>query len=230
MEIDVRPALPTITTPTLILHASRDLNVPIEAARSCRDLIPGAELVELDSDIHLIWLSDVVDEITTQIERFVGRTLPSVAELDRALVTVLAVALGQSGRGPDELFRPIIERWRGRTVRTPDLATFDGPAQALRCAQDVITELQTRGHDVRVGIHIGECAVADGDVRGLAVDIAHQLANDAEPGDVLVSQTVRDLLVGSTIRLQARGRRMFDGVPGEWDVFSVASHRSHRSS
>jgi pimeloyl-ACP methyl ester carboxylesterase len=230
VEIDVRPALPTIATPTLILHATRDRNVPIEAARACRDLIPGAELVELESDIHLIWLSDVVEEITTQIERFVGRTVPSVAELDRALVTVLAVSLGQSGRGPDELFRPIIERWRGRTVRTPDLATFDGPAQALRCAQEVIKGLETRGHHVRVGIHIGECAVADGDVRGLPVDIANQLANDAEPGEVLVSQTVRDLLVGSTIRLQARGRRMLDGVPGEWDVFSVAPDRSHCSS
>jgi DNA-binding SARP family transcriptional activator/pimeloyl-ACP methyl ester carboxylesterase len=222
VEIDVRPALATITTPTLILHASRDINVPIEAARSCRDLIPGAEMVELDSDIHLIWLSDVVDDMTTQIEQFVGRTVPSVAELDRALVTVLAVAPGQFGRRGDEVFRPIVERWRGRTVRTPGLATFDGPVRALRCAQDVITALEDRGDDIRVGIHTGDCAVADGDVRGLPVDMARQLALDARPGDVLVSQTVRDLLVGSTVRLQARGTRMFVGAPGEWEVFSAA--------
>jgi DNA-binding SARP family transcriptional activator/pimeloyl-ACP methyl ester carboxylesterase len=221
VEIDVRAVLPTITAPTLILHASRDLNVPIEAARACRDLIPGAELVELDSDIHLIWLSDVVDEISAQIERFVGRTGASVAELDRALVTVLAVVLGQPGRRPDEVFRSIVERWRGRTVRTPGLATFDGPARALRCAQEVVTELAARGHHVRVGIHTGDCAVADRDVHGLPVEMARQLALDAQPGDVLVSQTVRDLLVGSTIRLQARERRMFDGAPGEWDVFSA---------
>ncbi len=221
VEIDVRAALPTITSPTLILHATRDIAVPIEAARSCRDLIPGAELVELDSDIHLIWLSDVVGEITAQIERFVGRTVPSLAELDRALATVLAVAVRPPHRWPDETFRSTIERWRGRAARTSGLATFDGPARALRCAREVLTELEAHGHDVGAAIHSGECGVAGGDAHGLAVDIARQLAGDAEPGEILVSQTVRDLLVGSTIRLQARVRRRFDGVPGEWDVFSV---------
>jgi pimeloyl-ACP methyl ester carboxylesterase len=101
MEIDVRHALPTIRAPTLILHAARDLNVPIEAARSCRDLIPDAHLIELDSDIHLIWLSDVIDEITAAIESFVVRAVPALAEPDRALATVLAVALPHPDRWPD---------------------------------------------------------------------------------------------------------------------------------
>jgi DNA-binding SARP family transcriptional activator/pimeloyl-ACP methyl ester carboxylesterase len=223
VEIDVRPVLPTITSPTLILHATRDINVPIEAARVCRDLIPGAELVELDSDIHLLWLSDVIDEITAQIERFVRRTVPAPGELDLALATVLAVAVRHPDHWPDEAFRSTCERWRGRTVRTSGVATFEGPARALRCAQELISELWFRGHGVGVAIHTGACGLVEGDVDGPAVDIARQLAVDAHAGEVLVSQTVRDLLVGSTVRLRDRGRRAFDGLPGAWDVFSVLS-------
>jgi DNA-binding SARP family transcriptional activator/pimeloyl-ACP methyl ester carboxylesterase len=221
MEIDVRHALPSITSPTLILHAARDRNVPVEAARSCRDLIAGAELVELDSDVHLIWLSDVIDEVTAEIERFVGRIVPSLAELDRALATVLAVAVPDPDCSLDDAFLSTVGRWRGRPVRTLGLATFDGPMRAVRCAQALVTELAARGRDIGVAVHTGECGVSGHDVHGVAVDIARRLAVDAQSGEVLVSQTVRDVLVGSSVGLEGRGRRRFDGIEGVWDVFSV---------
>ena len=220
MEIDVRHALPAITVPTLILHATRDRNVPVEAARACRDLIPDARLVELDSDIHLIWLSDVIDEITAEIESFVGQIVPSFVESDRALATVLAVALPPDGRS-DGAFEAIVERWRGHSMRTSGLATFDGAARAIGCAQAVIGDFSSRGHDVGAGVHSGECLLIGGDVSGVAVDIARQLATDADPGEVLVSQTVRDLVVGSSIGLEPRDRREFVGVPGAWDICAV---------
>jgi class 3 adenylate cyclase len=222
MEIDVRHALPTITCPTLILHAARDRNVPVEAARSCRDLIRGAELVELDSDIHLIWLSDVIDEVTAHIERFVGRSVPVLGEVDRALATVLAFAIRQRDHWPEaDGFGPIVERWRGRPMDTPGLATFDGPARAVRCARALLAALASRGHATGAAIHTGECVLAGNDIHGAAVDIARQLATTARSGEVLVSQTVRDLLVGSNITLDRRDSRRFDGVEGVWDVYSV---------
>jgi len=226
MEIDVRHVLPTIGVPTLILHAARDLNVPIEAARSCRDLIPDAHLIELDSDIHLIWLSDVKDEITAAIASFVGRAAPSPAAPDRALATVLAVRIPRTDRWPAQTFTAIVERWRGRPSRTPGRATFEGPARAVECAQELIAELAVRGHNGGAGVHSGECLFAGDDVQGVAVEIARQLAADADPGEVLVSQTVRDLVVGSSIRLEPRDRRTFDGVPGQWDVLAVVPPES----
>jgi DNA-binding SARP family transcriptional activator/pimeloyl-ACP methyl ester carboxylesterase len=222
MEIDVRHALPTITSPTLILHAARDKSVPVEAARSCRDLIRGAELVELDSDIHLMWLSDIIAEVTAQIERFVGRIVPSLAEFDRALATVLAVAVPDPDDWPEDAFRSTVEGWRGRPMRTLGLATFDGPMRAVRCAQTVVAALADRGRSIGAAIHSGECVMSAQDVHGVAVDIARRLAVDAACGEVLVSQTVRDVLVGSSVELEGRGHRRFDGIDGLWDVFSVA--------
>jgi DNA-binding SARP family transcriptional activator/pimeloyl-ACP methyl ester carboxylesterase len=221
MEIDVRHVLSTIACPTLILHAARDLNVPVEAARLCRNLIHGAELVELDSDIHLIWLSDVIDEITNQIERFIGREVASVGDFDRALATVLAVAMRHRDSWPEQWFHSTVEQWRGRPIDTPGLARFDGPARAVRCAQALLGALASHGQETGAAIHTGECVLAANDVQGAAVDIARQLAIHARSGEVLVSQTVRDLLVGSNITLERRDSQRFDGIEGVWDVFSV---------
>jgi class 3 adenylate cyclase len=222
MNIDVRHVLPMITCPTLILHAARDRNVPVEAARSCRDLIDGAELVELDSDIHMIWLSDVIDELTAHIERFVEQRVPSLGDFHRALATVLAVETKHRGSWPDEAFRPTVERWRGRPTYTPGMATFDGPARAVRCAQALLARSATHGQATGVAIHTGECVLAGSDVQGAAVDIARELASHARSGEVLVSQTVRDLLVGSGIALERRDSRRFTGIQGVWEVFSVS--------
>jgi DNA-binding SARP family transcriptional activator/pimeloyl-ACP methyl ester carboxylesterase len=216
--IDIRHALPTIGAPTLLLHATRDQNVPVQAARYACDLIPGATLVELDSDIHLIWLSDVVDEITRAIETFIARTGP-VTAVDRVLATVLATA-----GGPDDApGRAIVERWGGRPLGRPGCAAFDGPARAIRCAGALVSELGDRGLAVGAAVHSGECEPQEhGRLRGIAVDVAGELATGARGGEVLVTQTVRDLIVGSPIELEPRGRRSFRGVPGEWEVFAVA--------
>jgi pimeloyl-ACP methyl ester carboxylesterase len=210
--IDVRHVLPTIAAPTLILHATRDRNVPVEAARHCRELIPGSTLVELDSDIHLIWLSDVVDEIAREIGAFIAGTTP-VTAVDRVLATVLATSLD------DARLRTIAERWGGRPLGWPGCASFDGPARAIRCARAIVTELRGVG----AAVHSGECEPEGNGLRGVAVDVAGELATAARSGEVLVTQTVRDLVVGSSLELEPRGRRSFRGVPGEWDVFAVAS-------
>jgi DNA-binding SARP family transcriptional activator/pimeloyl-ACP methyl ester carboxylesterase len=211
--IDIRHVLPTITAPALVLHAARDRNVPVEAARRCRDLIPGATLVELDSDIHLIWLSDVVDEITRAIEAFISRTGP-VTAVERVLATVLAT----SGGPDDAAVRAMVDRWGGRPLERPGCAAFDGPARAIRCARVLVSE----GGAVGAAVHSGECDPHGDGLRGVAVDMARELATGAR-GEVLVTQTVRDLVVGSPIELEPRGRRAFRGVPGDWEVFAVTS-------
>ncbi len=197
-DIDVRHALKTISLPTLILHANRDKNVPIGAAREMRDQIKGAELVELDSDVHLIWLSDVIDEATRHIADFISRA-SRARGADRALATILAVGLRRRlAPHQDAVIDSIVERSRGRTFRGTTLpsfdgvarASFDGAARAVRCAVALASELPRIG----VAVHSGECETSGEQVRGVAVDIATQLAATAEPGQVLVSQTVRDLL------------------------------------
>lgn len=221
-EIDVRHALPTIAAPTLILHATRDQNVPVEAARRSQELIPGAKLVELDSDIHLIWLSDVIDEVTREIEAFISQAVPPT-DVDRALATVLAVAGARATPRRDAAIDAIVERFGGHPLRGPGRATFDGPARAIRCALALVSDLDAKDQDVAVAVHSGECELHQHQVRGVAVDLAEQLAATAEPGQVLVSQTIRDLIVGSTIQLEPQGPRAFRGIPGNWDIFAVVS-------
>jgi class 3 adenylate cyclase len=221
-KLDVRHALPMVAVPTLIVHASRDANVPIGAARLTHDLIPGSKLVELDSDIHLIWVSDMIPEVAAEIEAFVNQTFSPV-EVDRVLATVLAVAPPTLSRRSGDAIDAIVERFCGRPLQGTVRATFDGPARAIRCARALLAELGATDPGLAVAVHSGECELTDDGVRGPAVDLAEQLAASAEPGQVLVSQTVRDLLAGSTTRLEPRGRRSFEQVPGEWDVFAVAS-------
>jgi DNA-binding SARP family transcriptional activator len=223
-DIDVRHALATISSPTLILHANRDQNVPIAAARAMRDQIKGAELVELDSDIHLIWLSDVIDEATRHIADFISRATRT-RDPYRALATILAVAPGRLAPHHEAVTDSIVERSRGTTLRGATLApfdgvaraSFDGAARAVRCAVALVSELPRIG----VAVHSGECEASGEQVRGIAVDIATQLAATAEPGQVLVSQTVRDLLLGSAIDLRPHRQQSFKDIPGEWDVFCV---------
>jgi DNA-binding SARP family transcriptional activator/pimeloyl-ACP methyl ester carboxylesterase len=224
--IDVRHALPTITAPTLILHPTGDQSIPVEAARDSRDLIPGARLVELDSDTHLIWLSEVIDVITREIEAFIGGSAGPV-DAERALATVLAVADPQPAPGRDAAVAATVERLGGCRLPSPApgraRATFDGPARAIRCALALVAELGPGDGAVAAAVHSGECERRAQGLRGVAVDLADQLAAGARPGEVLVTQTVRDLTVGSAIRLEPRGRRSFDNIPGHWDILAVAS-------
>jgi class 3 adenylate cyclase len=191
-----------------------------------RDQIKGAELVELDSDIHLIWLSDVIDEATRHLADFISRAIRA-RDADRALATILAVGPVRLAPHQDAVIDSIVERSRGTTFRGTTLASFDGvarasfdgAARAVRCAVALVSELPRIG----LAVHSGECETSGEQVRGVAVDIATQLAATAEPGQVLVSQTVRDLLLGSAIDLRPHRRQSFKDVPGEWEVFSVDS-------
>lgn len=239
-EIDVRPVLSTIRVPTLVLHRQED-PIPIEGARWTAEQIPGARFVELPGGPHMPYFGDwksVVDAIRGFVEPI---CLESARPYDTVLATVLftdlvgstAKAAELGDRGWRELLeqhhartRAELSRFRGIELDTAGdgfFARFDGPARAIRCAcavRDVVTDL---GLEVRAGLHTGECEVMDGKVAGIAVSIGARVAAQAGPGEVLVSQTVKDLVAGSGIEFVDRGGAELKGVPGEWRLFSVAA-------
>jgi class 3 adenylate cyclase len=236
-EFDVRDILPSIRVPTLVLHRRGDTFIDIQHSRFLAEHIPGAKFVELDGGDNMYSLGDS-EALLGEMEEFLTgqrhRTEP-----DRMLATVLftdicnstqhAARMGDRGwrymlERHDALFRRSLERHRGREVKhTGDgfLATFDGPARAIRCAADHAESVASLGLEVRAGLHTGELEVMDGDLGGLAVHIAARVMDRADPCEVLVSSTVKDLVVGSGIAFQERGEHELRGVPGEWRLFSV---------
>jgi class 3 adenylate cyclase len=239
-QIDVREALPTISVPTLVLQRVGDRDVNVEEGRWIAGQIPGAKYVELPGDEHLIWAGDV-DAVVDEVEEFLTGSRP-VPELDRVLATVLftdivgstelAAELGDS-RWRDVLeqhhgvVRRELERFRGREVDTAGdgfLATFDGPARAIRCAREIAEAVGELGLRVRAGVHTGECELLGGDrVAGVAVHTGARVAAAARPGEVLASHTVKDLVAGSGIEFEDRGLHELKGVPGEWRLYAVSS-------
>jgi pimeloyl-ACP methyl ester carboxylesterase len=236
-RIDVRHALPMVQAPTLVLHASRDRVIPIELARYMAERMTNASFMELDSADHLIWFSDILDRLTDEIQDFVIAALPN-RDIHRVLATVMFIDELDSARQAaptsrrrrpdsaraDEVTTQIVNRYRGHAVPQRDdgiLVTFDGPARAVRCASTIVRELGAAGRVCRVGLHSGECDVAGEDVGGVAVDIARHVADLARPGEVLASQTVRDLVFGSTITFRTRCAGRLPGVPGDWRVYMV---------
>jgi class 3 adenylate cyclase len=237
-EFDVREVLPSIRVPTLVLHRVEDTFIKIEHSRFLAERIPGAKLIELPGGDNMYSLGDS-EALLGEMEEFLTgerhRTEP-----DRMLATVLftdicnstehAARMGDRGwrymlERHDALFRRSLERHRGREVKhTGDgfLATFDGPARAIRCAADHAESVASLGLEVRAGLHTGELEVMDGDLGGLAVHIAARVLDRADPCEVLVSSTVKDLVVGSGIAFEARGPHELRGVPGEWQLFSVS--------
>jgi pimeloyl-ACP methyl ester carboxylesterase len=238
-EIDVRPILPTIRVPTLVLHRGED-HIPIDGARSMAEQIPGARFVELPGGPHMAYLGDW-ESVVAAIREFVEPIcLESAHPYDSVLATVLftdlvgstpkAVELGDR-RWRDLLVqhhartRTQLSRFRGIELDTAGdgfFARFDGPARAIRCAcaiRDAVTDL---GLELRAGLHTGECEVVDGKVAGVAVSIGARVAAEAGSGEVLVSQTVRDLVAGSGIEFDDRGIHELKGIPGEWHLYSVA--------
>jgi class 3 adenylate cyclase len=236
-EMDVRDVLPSIRVPTLVMHRSGDGFIKVEHSRYIASKIPGARYVELEGDENMFSLGDW-ESLIGEVEEFLTGTRHE-REPDRMLATVLftdicdstskAAEMGDRGwrfllERHDALFRQALERHRGREVkRTGDgfLATFDGPARAIRCAASVAEAMGSLGLQVRAGLHTGELEVMDGDLGGLAVHIASRVMNAAGPNEVLVSGTVKDLVVGSGIEFQDRGQRELRGVPGEWRLFAV---------
>jgi pimeloyl-ACP methyl ester carboxylesterase len=236
-EIDVRPVLPTIRVPTLVLHCTGDRVVNVENGRYLGRHIPNARYVELPGEDHFPYLGDT-DAIVAEIEEFLtgARRAP---EADRVLATVLftdivgstthAAELGdQRWRDLLECYQALVRRelarFRGREVKALGdgfLATFDGPARAIRCACAIRDGVRPLGIEIRAGLHTGECELMGDDVGGIAVHIGARVAASADPGAVLVSGTVKDLVTGSGLGFVDRGAHSLQGVPGESRLFAV---------
>jgi class 3 adenylate cyclase/alpha-beta hydrolase superfamily lysophospholipase len=237
-ETDVRHVLPAIRVPTLVLHRVDDHIITVEHGRYLAEHIPGARYVELPGADHLWWNRG--DDILDEIESFVGGGT-AAPDTERALATVMftdivdsttrAAALGDRRwrdlvEEHDRLIRVRLERYRGREVKTLGdgfLATFDGPGRAIRCAVDVRDAVRALGLELRAGLHTGECEVSGEDIRGIAVNIGARVGARAQPGEVLVSQTVKDLVAGSGLDFDERGEHELKGVPGSWRLYSVAN-------
>jgi class 3 adenylate cyclase len=237
--IDVRPVLPSILVPTLLLYRRDDADVRVEEGRYIASEIPGARLVELPGTDHFMWtgeshaLLDEVEEFLTGIRRGPDpdRVLATVLFTDVVGSTEVATRLGDRAWGEllgrhHGLIRTELRRWRGQEIDTAGdgfFATFDGPARAIRCAAAVTEAVRGLDLEIRAGVHTGEVEIAGDDVRGVAVHIGARVAALAEPGEVLVSRTVADLIVGSGISLTGRGEHALKGIPGSWPLYAVAS-------
>jgi class 3 adenylate cyclase len=238
-QVDVRHVLPTIRVPTLVIHRAEDsLNLPA-GSRYMADRIPGARYVELPGEDHL-WFFGDQDALLDEIEQFLTGTR-RVREPDRVLATVMFTDIVGSTERAAELgdrrwrellasheavVRAQLERFRGREVQMLGdgvLATFDGPARAIRCARVICDEIRALGIEIRAGLHTGECEMVNGDVVGIAVHTGARVSAKASSGEVLVSSTVKDLVAGSGIEFQDRGVHQLKGVPGEWRLFAVES-------
>jgi pimeloyl-ACP methyl ester carboxylesterase len=234
-DIDTRSALPTITAPTLVLCRTGDQDVSPEEARWIAGQIPGATFVELPGNDHLPWLGDT-DGLLDEVEAFLtgvrrapdpDRWLATVLFTDIVDSTATAAALGDRHwqgllEKHHELVRRELDRYGGREIDTAGdgfFATFDGPARAVRCARAIQEAVGTLGLQLRAGVHTGEVELVDGKVGGIAVHIGARIAHEAGPGEVLVSSTVKDLVVGSGLRFRERGRTALKGVPGEWALY-----------
>jgi class 3 adenylate cyclase len=238
-EINISPVLQAIHVPTLILHRTEDTNVDVEASRFMAERIPGAKYVELSGRDHAPVVGDP-DAILDEIEEFLTGTRLG-AEPDRVLLTVMFTDIvGSTDRAVDlgdrrwrdlldthqMVVRRELARLRGNEVNTTGdgfLATFDGPARAIRCAISIREELRKLGIEIRVGLHTGECELLGDDIGGVAVHIAARVEARAMPGEVLVSSTVKDLVVGSGLQFEDRGTHILKGIPDEWRLFVVVS-------
>jgi class 3 adenylate cyclase len=238
-QIDVRAILPTIRVPTLVLQRSDDVYRDPGQARYLAEHIPGAKLVELSGVDHLPYVGDS-DAILVEVEEFLTGVRPP-PEYDRVLATVLftdivgsterASALGDRAwkvllERHHALVRRELSRFRGREIDTAGdgfLATFDGPARAVRCAQAIVQAVQAIGIEVRAGVHTGEVELMGERVGGIAVHICARVAAIAAPSQVLVSGTVKDLVAGSGIEFEDQGTFPLKGVPDTWRLFAVGT-------
>jgi class 3 adenylate cyclase len=242
MEIDVRPVLPAIRVPTLVLNRADEAATLRDGSRFMARHIPGARHVEFPGTDHAPFSGDV-DSYVGELQRFLNETWAERAweetEPDRVLATVLFTDIvGSTAKAAElgdarwrellsqhhALIRRQLVRFRGTELDTAGdgfFASFDGPARAIRCACAITEAVKELGLEVRAGLHTGECERLNGKVGGIAVHIGARVAKEARPGEVLVSSTVRDLVAGSGLQFDDRGAAELKGVPGEWRLFSV---------
>jgi len=237
--LDVREVLPLVQTPTLVLHTEDHSLVPIEHGRYLASHIAGAKFIELGDDESYFSpggyrrVTDEIAEFITgqRLEVEIDRVLTTVLFTDIVGSTALAASLGdESWRrlldAHDHMVRDELRRFRGREINTTGdgfLASFDGPARAIRCARAIAENAKLLGIEVRSGLHTGECELRDQDLSGITVHIAARIGAAAHAGEVLASSTVRDLVTGSGIQFDERGEQELKGVPGDWRLFAAAA-------
>jgi pimeloyl-ACP methyl ester carboxylesterase len=240
-EIDIRRLLPAISVPALVLHRTGDYIEPVGAGRYLGSRLPDAEYVELAGADHFPWAGDQ-DALVAQVDRFLGQVWREEQEtFDRVLATIMFTDIVDSTRQAasmgdhrwreichehERITRAQLARYRGREVRVMGdgfLATFDGPARAVRCARAIGEWMKRMGVDVRAGLHTGEIEPEGEDISGLAVAIGARVGALAMAGEVLVTSTVKDLVVGSGLRFDDRGVHDLKGVPSSWHLFALES-------
>ena len=238
-QIDTRPILPSIQAPTLVMNRAGDPCANVEAARDMASRIPGAKFKEYPGDSHSMMLDDM-ETVLSDIQEFITGERP-IDSSDRVLATVLFLDIASSTERAAELgdtpwrnllnsyyaiVRKELARFRGKETNTTGdafLATFDGPARAVRCGLAIALAVRQLGIEVRAGVHTGECELMGDNVGGIAVHTGAHIMAKSEPGAVLVSRTVKDLVSGSGINFQDCGVHQLKGVPGEWRLFSARS-------
>ncbi len=238
-EVDVRAVLPMVRVPTLVVQHADNPITPAEWGKYVADHIPGGKYVELPGR-NMYHFVEPWRESFQEIAEFLTGQQAEVAD-DRVLATVLFTDIVDSTRraaeigdrdwhalldAHDAVVRSQLARFRGREVNTSGdgfLAMFDGPQRAIRCAMAIRDAVQALGIEVRAGLHTGECEVRGEDIGGIAVHIGARVSALAGPNDVLVSSTLRDLVIGSGIEFDDRGTHDLKGVPGDWHLFAVAS-------
>ena len=245
-QLDVRPILSAIVAPTLVIHARED-PVPVQVGRYLADHISGARYLEVDGADHAPWFTEP-QTIIAEIEEFLTGSHAAPPQSQRALRTVLftdmVASTQRAAAAGDERWRAVLqrfgeitadlaERFGGTVVKSTGdghLITFDGPTQAIRCAEAVRDDAEAVGIEIRAGIHTGECELLDADIGGIAVHIAARILGHAGAGEIVVSRTVRDLVVGSGTGFQDRGIAELRGVPGNWQLLAVDRHGARPGS
>jgi len=237
-EIDVRPLLPSVRVPTLVLHRRHNPYIRADNGRFLADRIPGAKYIELEGDAHLFHAGDSAAMLDAAQQFLTGTK--EAPDIDRVLATVLFTdivastellsRLGDRGwrdllERHHALVRHEIDRFRGKVLDTAGdgfFATFDGPARAVRCALAIRDLVRVLGIEIRAGVHTGEVEVSGRQVRGIAVHIGARVMSVGSAGHVLVSRTVRDLVAGSGLRFEPQGTHRLKGVEGEWELFTAS--------
>ena len=233
-EIDIRPILPMIRVPTLVMNRTGDPVANVAAAKDLASTIPGARFVEFPGNAHQ--MVGIVDKVMAETEEFLTGVRPHRAD-NRVLATILFLDIVDSTRHlsklgdkrwksllarHNDLVRRELNRFQGREIKTIGdgfLATFDGPSRAIQCARSIRDSVNQIGIEIRAGIHTGECELMDDDVGGIAVHTASRVAARAQANEVLVSGTVKDLVAGAGLRFQDAGTHALKGVDGKWRLF-----------